>query len=40
MEETLGACGRIDTLVNNAGVNFVKPTLEMDEADWDPRGQC
>ena len=27
--------GQIDTLVNNAGVNFVKPTLEMDEADWD-----
>jgi NAD(P)-dependent dehydrogenase (short-subunit alcohol dehydrogenase family) len=27
--------GRVDTLVNNAGVNFVKPTLEMDEADWD-----
>ena len=29
------AYGQIDTLVNNAGVNFVKPTLEMDEADWD-----
>jgi NAD(P)-dependent dehydrogenase (short-subunit alcohol dehydrogenase family) len=27
--------GRLDTLVNNAGVNFVKPTLAMDEADWD-----
>ncbi|MCB0083175.1 MAG: SDR family oxidoreductase [Caldilineaceae bacterium] len=25
----------MDTLVNNAGVNFVKPTLEMEEADWD-----
>ncbi|MCY3908341.1 MAG: SDR family oxidoreductase [Anaerolineaceae bacterium] len=35
MDETLSACGQIDTLVNNAGVNFVKPTLEMDEADWD-----
>ena len=35
MDETLAAYGRIDTLVNNAGVNFVKPTLEMDEADWD-----
>lgn len=35
MEETLSAYGQIDTLVNNAGVNFVKPTLEMDEADWD-----
>ncbi|MEM7532865.1 MAG: glucose 1-dehydrogenase [Chloroflexota bacterium] len=32
---TLEAYGHIDTLVNNAGVNFVKPTLEMDEADWD-----
>ncbi len=28
-------CGHLDTLVNNAGVNFVKPTLEMDLADWD-----
>jgi NAD(P)-dependent dehydrogenase (short-subunit alcohol dehydrogenase family) len=27
--------GHIDTLVNNAGVNFVKPTLEMTEEDWD-----
>ncbi len=35
IDETLAACGQIDTLVNNAGVNFVKPTLEMDEADWD-----
>ena len=35
IDETLSACGQIDTLVNNAGVNFVKPTLEMDEADWD-----
>ncbi len=26
---------RIDVLVNNAGVNFVKPTLRMTEADWD-----
>lgn len=26
---------RIDILINNAGVNFVKPTLEMDEKDWD-----
>ncbi len=25
----------IDTLVNDAGVNFVKPTLEMTEEDWD-----
>ena len=35
IDETLAAYGQIDTLVNNAGVNFVKPTLEMDEADWD-----
>ncbi|MDE2775573.1 MAG: glucose 1-dehydrogenase [Chloroflexota bacterium] len=35
IDKTLSACGQIDTLVNNAGVNFVKPTLEMDEADWD-----
>ncbi len=35
MDETLSTYGQIDTLVNNAGVNFVKPTLEMDEADWD-----
>ena len=35
IDETLAAYGQIGTLVNNAGVNFVKPTLEMDEADWD-----
>ena len=35
IDDTLAAFGKIDTLVNNAGVNFVKPTLEMDEADWD-----
>ena len=35
IDQTLSAHGQIDTLVNNAGVNFVKPTLEMDEADWD-----
>ena len=34
-DATLAAYGQIDTLVNNAGVNFVKPTLEMDESDWD-----
>lgn len=27
--------GRIDGLVNNAGVNFVKPFLETTESDWD-----
>ncbi len=35
MDGTLSAYGQIDTLVNNAGVNFVKPTLEMDVADWE-----
>jgi NAD(P)-dependent dehydrogenase (short-subunit alcohol dehydrogenase family) len=35
VQRALDAYGRVDTLVNNAGVNFVKPTLEMDEADWD-----
>ncbi len=35
IDETISAYGKIDTLVNNAGVNFVKPTLEMTQADWD-----
>lgn len=35
IEATMNAYGRIDTLVNNAGVNFVKPTLEMTVEDWD-----
>jgi len=35
VQQSVAAFGQIDTLVNNAGVNFVKPTLEMDEADWD-----
>ncbi len=35
MTATIERFGHIDTLVNNAGVNFVKPTLEMDESDWD-----
>jgi NAD(P)-dependent dehydrogenase (short-subunit alcohol dehydrogenase family) len=35
VQYALDHCGHINTLVNNAGVNFVKPTLEMDEADWD-----
>jgi len=35
IDETLARYGRIDTLVNNAGVNFVKPTLEMTVEDWD-----
>jgi NAD(P)-dependent dehydrogenase (short-subunit alcohol dehydrogenase family) len=35
MDETVRRYGQIDTLVNNAGVNFVKPTLEMAVEDWD-----
>src|SRR5829696_6336059 len=35
VEQSVATFGQVDTLVNNAGVNFVKPTLEMDEADWD-----
>ena len=32
---TVTRFGRIDGLVNNAGVNFVKPFLEVSEAEWD-----
>lgn len=35
VETTTAACGRIDGLINNAGVNFVKPFLATTEADWD-----
>jgi NAD(P)-dependent dehydrogenase (short-subunit alcohol dehydrogenase family) len=35
IDETIKSYGRVDTLVNNAGVNFVKPTLEMTVEDWD-----
>ena len=35
VQQAMAAYGRVDTLVNNAGVNFVKPTLEMEETDWD-----
>jgi NAD(P)-dependent dehydrogenase (short-subunit alcohol dehydrogenase family) len=31
----LAAFGRIDVLVNNAGVNVRKPTLELSEEEWD-----
>jgi NAD(P)-dependent dehydrogenase (short-subunit alcohol dehydrogenase family) len=32
---TLGSFGRIDGLVNNAGIDFSKPFLETTAADWD-----
>jgi NAD(P)-dependent dehydrogenase (short-subunit alcohol dehydrogenase family) len=31
----LGLAGRIDVLVNNAGVDFNQPALDYDEAEWD-----
>lgn len=33
--DTLARCGRIDVLVNNAGVIRVSPVATMDEATWD-----
>lgn len=35
VDETLRAYGRVDVLVNNAGVNFVKPFEETTVEDWD-----
>ena len=35
VDETVKAFGRIDGLVNNAGVNFAKPFLDTTPADWD-----
>jgi NAD(P)-dependent dehydrogenase (short-subunit alcohol dehydrogenase family) len=36
VEETVRQWGRIDILVNSAGVIQAKPLLEVTEADWDP----
>ena len=35
VDETMSRFGRIDTLVNNAGVMFTKPMLEVTEDEWD-----
>jgi glucose 1-dehydrogenase len=34
-DATVARFGRIDGLVNNAGVNYVKPVLEVTEEEWD-----
>ncbi|MHB8624791.1 MAG: SDR family NAD(P)-dependent oxidoreductase [Aggregatilineales bacterium] len=35
IDQTIRYYGHLDTLVNNAGVNFVTPTLQVQEGDWD-----
>lgn len=35
VDDTLARYGRIDSLVNNAGCNFVKPFEECTPSDWD-----
>lgn len=34
VQKTIETYGRIDGLINNAGVNYVKPFLEIDPAEW------
>ena len=35
MAEVVGACGRLDVLVNNAGVPVKKPALDLSHAEWE-----
>ncbi len=35
IEAAVAATGRLDVLVNNAGIGMVKPITEVTEADWD-----
>lgn len=35
IEESVAAFGRLDLLVNNAGIQVWKPFLELEERDWD-----
>ncbi|MDR2096251.1 MAG: 3-oxoacyl-ACP reductase FabG [Treponema sp.] len=35
VKKTIEQYGRLDIIVNNAGVNFVKPFVETETADWD-----
>ncbi len=34
VRDTMGAFGQIDILINNAGINIRKPTLEMSDDEW------
>jgi A-factor type gamma-butyrolactone 1'-reductase (1S-forming) len=35
VDEAVATFGRIDGLINNAGVNYVKPFVEVTEKEWD-----